>query len=293
MFYTERDDRLKIGVVDVGGGLRGGYAAGVFDRLTEENIYFDVCIGVSAGSANCASFLAGQKGRNYPFYTDYPFRREYMGIGNIIHKGCYLDLHYIYSELSNSDGENPLDCAALLDSPSAYYAVATNAVTGEARYFTKENISQDHYDVFKASCAIPVACQPIVIDGQPYYDGALSDPVPLQKAFDLGCDTVVLILTKPRDEWRNPQKDIRSARLIQKKYPKAADGLRHRAARYNVAVTWAKKLEQEGKVLIVAPDDTCGIDTLTKDKNALKLFYQKGYADGQGLAERLQKYRRL
>ena len=70
MFYTERDDRLKIGVVDVGGGLRGGYAAGVFDRLTEENIYFDVCIGVSAGSANCASFLAGQKGRNYPFYTD-------------------------------------------------------------------------------------------------------------------------------------------------------------------------------------------------------------------------------
>ena len=293
MFYTERDDRLKIGVVDVGGGLRGGYAAGVFDRLTEENIYFDVCIGVSAGSANCASFLAGQKGRNYPFYTDYPFRREYMGIGNIIHKGCYLDLHYIYSELSNSDGENPLDCAALLDSPSTYYAVATNAVTGEARYFTKENISQDHYDVFKASCAIPVACQPIVIDGQPYYDGALSDPVPLQKAFDLGCDTVVLILTKPRDEWRNPQKDIRSARLIQKKYPKAADGLRHRAARYNVAVTWAKKLEQEGKVLIVAPDDTCGIDTLTKDKNALKLFYQKGYADGQGLAERLQKYRRL
>ncbi len=68
---------------------------------------------------------------------------------------------------------------------------------------------------------------------------------------------------------------------------KAADGLRRRAARYNVAVTWARKLEQDGRAVIVAPDNTCGIDTLTKDKNALKLFYQKGYEDGHGLAKRL------
>ena len=278
---------MKIGVIDVGGGLRGGYAAGVFDRFIEEDIHFDVCIGVSAGSANCASFLAGQKGRNYPFYTEYPFRKEYMSVRNLLYKGCYLDLNYIYSELSNAEGENPLDCASLLGNPADYYAVATNAVTGEARYFTKNDISQDHYDVFKASCALPIACQPVVIDSQPYYDGALSDPVPLQKAFDLGCDKVVLILTKPRNEVRSPKQDIRSARLIQKKYPKAAEGLRRRAARYNVAVTWAKKLEKEGKVFIVAPDNTCGIDTLTKDKNALKQFYQKGYADGQGLADRL------
>lgn len=278
---------MKIGVIDVGGGLRGVYAAGVFDRFIEEDIHFDVCIGVSAGSANCASFLAGQKGRNYPFYTEYPFRKEYMSVRNLLHKGCYLDLNYIYSELSNAGGENPLDCAALLGSQSDYYAVATNAVTGETRYFTKDDISQDHYDVFKASCALPVACQPVVIDGQPYYDGALSDPVPMQKAFDLGCDKVVLILTKPRDEVRSPKQDIRSSRLIQKKYPKAADGLRRRAARYNVAVTWARKLEQDGRAVIVAPDNTCGIDTLTKDKNALKLFYQKGYEDGHGLAKRL------
>ena len=139
---------MKIGVIDVGGGLRGVYAAGVFDRFIEEDIHFDVCIGVSAGSANCASFLAGQKGRNYPFYTEYPFRKEYMSVRNLLHKGCYLDLNYIYSELSNAGGENPLDCAALLGSQSDYYAVATNAVTGEARYFTKNDISQDHIAMY-------------------------------------------------------------------------------------------------------------------------------------------------
>ena len=46
---------MKIGVVDVGGGLRGIYAAGVFDYCMDENIKFDCCIGVSAGSANVAS----------------------------------------------------------------------------------------------------------------------------------------------------------------------------------------------------------------------------------------------
>ncbi len=45
----------RIGIVDVGGGLRGIYAAGVLDRCMEHGIQFDLGIGVSAGSANLAS----------------------------------------------------------------------------------------------------------------------------------------------------------------------------------------------------------------------------------------------
>ena len=42
---------MRTAVVDVGGGLRGIYAAGVLDRCMEDKVYFDVGIGVSAGSA--------------------------------------------------------------------------------------------------------------------------------------------------------------------------------------------------------------------------------------------------
>ena len=49
-----------IGVIDVGGGLRGIYGAGVFDFCLDNNINFDYGIGVSAGSANIASILAKQ-----------------------------------------------------------------------------------------------------------------------------------------------------------------------------------------------------------------------------------------
>ena len=58
-----------------------------------------------------------------------------------------------------------------------------------------------------ASCCIPVACKPIVIDGIPYYDGALGDTIPLKKAFADGCDKVVLILTKPEGTVRADSTD--------------------------------------------------------------------------------------
>ena len=55
----------KIGVIDVGGGLRGIYAAGVFDWCMENDVQFDYGIGISAGSANLASYISGQHGRAY------------------------------------------------------------------------------------------------------------------------------------------------------------------------------------------------------------------------------------
>lgn len=50
----------KIGVVDVGGGYRGVYAAGVLDYCMHKGIWFDIGIGVSAGCANIASYCAKQ-----------------------------------------------------------------------------------------------------------------------------------------------------------------------------------------------------------------------------------------
>ena len=50
-------------------------------------------------------------------------------------------------------------------------------------------------------------------------------------------------------------------------------------AEYDRIVDKAIELEKEGKVLIVSPDDTCGVDTLTRDREKLHLLYEKGYED--------------
>lgn len=275
---------MKTAIVDVGGGLRGIYAAGVLDYCMEKKIHFDAGVGVSAGSANIASYLAGQKGRNYVFYTEYSARKEYMSLRNFLFQKSYIDMDYVYGVLSNNNGENPLDYAAMAANPAQFIVVATNAETGKVQYFDKGDISQNNYDVVKASCSIPFVCHPYFINGVPYYDGALGDPVPIEKAFSLGCDKVVLILTKPRDFRRTPDKDRKLAARIRKKYPLAAAQLEQRAGKYNAEVDLAKRYEEQGKLLIVAPDDTCGMDTLTRSQEAMKRFYKKGVQDGEKIA---------
>lgn len=191
----------------MGGGLRGIYAVGVLDYCMDQKIRFDVGIGVSAGSANLASFAANQRGRNHQFYTEYAFRKQYMSLENYLKKRNYVDLDYVYGTLCRADGENPLDYPALRDNPMAFLVIATNAATGEAKYFDKRDIHQDDYDVMKASSALPFVCKPYPVQGVEYFDGALGDPIPVEKAFEMGCDRVVLILTKPENTPRASGKD--------------------------------------------------------------------------------------
>ena len=272
---------MKIGVVDVGGGFRGIYAVGILDYCLDKNIKFDLGIGVSAGSANLISYAAGQRGRNYKFYTDYGFRKQYASMGNFIFKKSYVDMDYVYGTLSNADGEYPLDYPAFRDNPMEFYVVATDVKTGQAKYFDKGDVRQDDYSIMKASSAIPFVCRPYTVNGTAYYDGALGDPVPVNKAFELGCDRVVLILTRPEHILRDSKQDEKFASRIRRKYPNAAEKLCQRAQLYNESVAQAQEYVKQGKVLIVAPDDTCGVSTLSRNKDALQRLYEKGYRDGQ------------
>ena len=219
------------------------------------------------------------------FYTEYGLRKEYASVRNFIFKRSFVDLDYCYGTLSNSDGEYPLDYLAVKNNPMNFIAVATNAITGKTKYFTVEDMAQDNYNIMKASSALPFASPPYEISGELYFDGGLSDIVPIKKAFDEGCDRVVLILTKPRDTIRTPEKDTFFANRIKKKYPKAAENLVKRAETYNNAVALAKEYEKKGKVLIIAPTDTFGVDTLTKNAESMKKLYDSGHQDGKSILD--------
>ena len=148
---------------------------------------------------------------------------------------------------------------------------------GRVKYFDKGDIKQDRYDILKASSAIPFVCHPY---------GALGDPVHVQKAFDCGCEKTVVILTKPERELRTSNQDEKFARRIQKKYLEAAKALRERARRYNEGVMIASEYAKKGCALIVSPDDTCGVDTLTRDKEAMDRLYKKGYQNAMKISKR-------
>lgn len=263
-------------VIDVGGGTRDIFGAGVFDYFIEHGVTFDKCYGVSAGCANISSFLAGQQHRNYEFYTEYTMRKEYMSFDNYFKTGSYVDLNYVSEVLSSTNGEYPLDFEKLKANPADFIIVATVADTGETKYFSKEDLSLNNYAPINASSCVPVVNKPYEIDGVEYFDGGIADPIPYQKALDDGCDELVIILTRPKDGYRVDNKDRRMAQVLARQYPKAAELLEHRAEIYNAQLDAIKKLEEEGVATIIAPDSIGKLKTLTRDIDKLKSLYRKG-----------------
>lgn len=275
---------MKLGVVDVGGGMRGVFASGVLDYCLEAGIKFNCCVGVSAGSANLITYLAGQKERNFQFYHEYSFRKKYMSLSNLVFGGSYFNLDYIYGTLGNSDGENPLDYEAYKNNKADFFVVAEDAVSGGAVYFTRNDIKKDDCRVLMASSSIPGINKPYNIGGKFYFDGALADPVPIQKAFIEGCDRVVLLLSKPMDEPIDYQTDVFLANLIRSQYPVSANKLMLRAEKYERSIALANQYASMNRLLFIAPEETFGVTATKRTKQGIESLYAHGKEQGEKIS---------
>ena len=273
----------KIGVIDVGGGLRSIYGAGVFDWCLDHGVKFDYCIGVSAGSANVGSYVSGQRGRNYRFYHEYAMRPEFVSLRNRRKTGEGCNVTYMYGTLANEGGEDPWDYDTAERSDAECVAVAMDARTGRPVYFTKDAFQRNHFFPFMASSNIPILNKPFMVGSMPCYDGGCVDPLPIRKAFRDGCTKVVVILTLPRDTLLDPRKDLFWSRVLARRWPKAAAQLKHRSQRYNSQVRLAEFCEAEGRALIVAPKSVYGLSTLTQDADKLDRLYHDGYRDAAAI----------
>lgn len=278
-----------VGILDVGGGMRGIYTAGIYDYLLDKGIDINYCLGVSAGSANLITYIAGQRGRLCRFYLDYAFEKAYMSVGNYLKKGMYIDLDYIYSGITDSTGKDPLDIDAVKRSHKHFVAVTTEVRTGKPRYFTKDDVSEDEFTLLKAGCAIPIACkEPVYFKDEYHFDGGVADPVPYEKAFLDGCSKLIICLTLPLNYEKSafPQPLVR--RLL-KKYPEIAEKIISSHTDYKKRINEILELEKEGRVLILAPSDCFGIKTATRKREGLEKLYALGYRDAEKIGKFLSE----
>ena len=283
----------KIGLVVEGGGMKCAYSAGILDAFIDDNINFNYCIGVSAGSANAASYIAGQKGRNIRFYTEHINEPGYFGLKNYLKTHNLFGLQYIYGTLSNSDGADYLDYRHMMLNPTEFQIVATDANTGEPRYFHKEEMPKDDYRIIMASSALPGACLPIEIDGHYYYDGGVADSIPVQKALDDGCDKLVVIMSKTRDFVKKPEKLRGFYSYKCRQYPKIIELLNNRHIAYTKSQQLAYELEKQGKAIVFAPSEHLSMGTFTMDAKANERLYELGISDYQALRTRFRSFMEL
>lgn len=281
---------MKTGLIVEGGGMKCAYSAGVLDAFLDGGICFDYCIGVSAGAANAVSFLGGQRERNLRFYTEHSKSPKYFGVRSFLHTGNLFGLDYIYGDLSEEGGADPVDYDAVMKNPCYFECAATDAETGRPRYFSKKDMSPDDYSVIKASCALPVASKPVEVDGHFYYDGGVSDSIPIYRAGEMGCDRVVILLSKPKGFRMKPQAHKRLYRRWLKDHPSVVHILNHRHEMYNAQMDEILKWADEGRAKIFYTPNLEDMGTYTTNPKIAMMLYKSGMYDGENRSKEIKEF---
>ena len=63
---------------------------------------------------------------------------NYFGLKSLLKTGDLFGRKCIYGELTRRDGKDPLDFSALMNNPSEYEVVVTNALTGAPEYYVRK-----------------------------------------------------------------------------------------------------------------------------------------------------------
>lgn len=256
-----------------GGTFRPVFSCGVMDALLDEDIMFPYCIGVSAGCADAASYVSRQRGRNIEVLEKYRNDKRYMGKRNLFKEKSMFGIQFAFRDIPNI--HVPFDMETFQNYDGKFIAVTTDAQTGHVQYFTQKDVDE-RFEVFHGTCALPAIIPPAVIHGREYFDGGLSNPIPIDKVLSDGCDKVLVVLTRPKGYIKECRKsDILIARRIEKKYPAVARALVHRYKKYNRSVKLCEELEKQGRVVILRPEHP--LKSMEKDVKVLRRSWQEGY----------------
>ena len=106
----------------------------------------------------------------------------------------------------------------------------------------------------------------------------------------MGCDRVVVLLTRERSYRKEPEKLIPLLRPAFRQYPNFLDTMARRADRYNESRERLFALEREGRALVIAPESTAGFSRTEKDLGKIRRLWQSGYAAGRKEADRIRRF---
>ena len=179
-----------------GGSLRCAFTAGVMDALMLLGpMRFQRALGVSAGAMVMASYLAGQHKYFVRVVRELLGEGEFIrfsaafsdeGVMNLAHLKRHVMVHA------------PLDLKALQEAQRTTQAwvVMTHAGTGKAMYVQPQ--SDAWLNALVASATLPMWTRGQVKWGNDWvFDGGYSDPLPLDKALDLGAKRILVVRTRP------------------------------------------------------------------------------------------------
>lgn len=275
---------MKLGIVFEGGGMRGAYTAGVIEAFLEQKLEADYVVGVSAGAINGISYLSGQRGRALRCNIEHAGDKRAAGIGSWLKTGSFFGMDFLFKDLPQME---PWNRDAAMENPCEFEIGTTSAETGKPVFFGKESLDED-FTIIRASSSLPLFSPPVEFEGHMYMDGGLATPIPFERALEKGCDYLVVVLTKPRDFVKGPEKSVPLIERVLSEYPNLIQAVKDRQTEYTREQNELKRLEAEGRAFVIAPPASLELSRIERDKDKLKAAARQGYLDGFNAMENLR-----
>lgn len=267
----------KYGLVLEGGGMRGAYTAGILETLLEEKITFPYIIGVSAGACVASSYVSKQLGRNRRVNIDLVRHPDYLSFRNIIKKGQVFGMDFLFDRVPKE--LDPFDFEAFYTNNQEFVLVATDCETGKPYYFQAPRDKEELLLGLRATSSLPYMAPIVPLHNRLLLDGGLTDPVPIRKTFEDGCQKAVVVLTRNKGYRKTPSNVPKPFRLKYRKTPKVIDVMLRRYQVYNDTMDDLDELEKKGNIFIIRPKEPLKVKRVERNTDKLSELYEQGQKD--------------
>lgn len=272
---------MKIGLVLEGGSRQTIFSAGILDAMLDEEIVFPYICGVSAGGHAAMNYVTRQKGRLRHIIMPTKLQRGEKRANRIL-DGIQKESHALHYDAAY--GDMPFHFQDFFASDVECEFTLTKCETGRPVYLNEKESERRLLDIVNASCSVPMLFPIAQIGKFHYVDGTVSDPIPYRRAFEKGCDKVVVISTHYPGE---SVTDFRKYSVIlnpmfKHRYPNLFRTMMVRFRRYTRMFETLEALEKEGKVFLMRPKaDLC--DLFETNLERLNASYEMGlrYAESR------------
>lgn len=184
--------------------MRGAWAAGVLAYLQERGRrQYDLVYAASSGACSAVYFVADMWEPGLAIWRE--LACNVVRKSNFLRRKPIIDLAYLVDHIIRK--RVPLSVEALQKAPTRFYIVLTDCHTGEPVYF---HVCDDRvFAALRATSSMALATRGYdYVDGQPYADGGVADPIPIRRAIQDGATDITVVLThnpafrlKPVPRW--------------------------------------------------------------------------------------------
>ena len=279
---------MNYGLVLEGGAMRGLFSAGVIDVLMEHDIGFDSIAGVSAGAAFGCNYKSKQPGRVIRYNTRYADDKRFCSVSSLIKTGDMFGAEFCYDTIPNK--LDVFDKETYDNNPVKFYAVCTDAETGEPVYTLLDKADDLSFRWIRASASMPLVSRPVLIEGRHYIDGGITDSIPLEFMMKSGCEKNVVVLTQTRDYSKEKASMLPLMKLSLRKSPKTYEAIKRRHIMYNRTRDMIFEEERSGNALIICPDEKLPIGRIEHDPEVMKKAYEIGRKAAESRLEELKAF---